>query len=66
MGVPVVAQWVTNLNSIHEDVGLIPGLAQGVKGSGVVLSCVVGQRGGLDPMLLWLWCRLQLQLQFNP
>ena len=40
MGVPVVAQWVTNLNSIHEDVGLIPGLAQGVKGSGVVLSCV--------------------------
>ena len=27
-GVPVVAQQVTNLTSIHEDVGLIPGLTQ--------------------------------------
>ena len=31
MGVPVVAQQVTNLMSIHENVGLIPGLAQWVK-----------------------------------
>ena len=31
MGVPVVAQQVTNLIGIHEDAGLIPGLMQCVK-----------------------------------
>ena len=30
-GVPVVAQWLTNLTSIHEDVGFIPGLLSGLK-----------------------------------
>ena len=29
--VPVVAQWLSNLTRTHEDVGLIPGLAQWVK-----------------------------------
>ena len=30
-GVPVVAQWLTNLTRSHEVVGWIPGLAQWVK-----------------------------------
>ena len=34
------------------------------EGFGVALNCSVGRRQGLDPELLWLWCRLQLQ--FNP
>ena len=44
-----------NLTRIHEDVGSIPGFAQG---SGVAVSSGVGCRSGSDPTLLWLWCRL--------
>ena len=44
-----------HLTSIHEDVGLIPGLSQWAKGSGVVVSYGVGRRLGSDLVLLWLW-----------
>ena len=54
--VPVVAQWVKNPASIHEDVGSVPDLIQWVKGSGVAMSYGVGCSCGSDLVLLWLWC----------
>ena len=54
MGVPVVAQWLTNPTRNHEVVGSIPGLTQ----FGDAVSCGVSRLCGSDPALLWLWCRL--------
>ena len=52
-----MAQQVKNPASIHGDVGLVPGLAQCVKGANVVASFSVGHRHSLDVVLLWLWYR---------
>ena len=57
IGVSFVAQWLTDPTRIHENVGLVPGLAQCVKGANVVASFSVGHRHSLDVVLLWLWCR---------
>ena len=48
-----MAQWVRNPTSFHEDVGLIPGLTQQVKGAGGAASCSTDLRQGSD--LVWLW-----------
>ena len=53
-GVPVVVRWKQIRLGTNEVAGSIPGLAQWVRdGSGVAMSCGVGGRWGLDPVLLW-------------
>ena len=47
--------WLSRLrtqHSVHKDAGATPGLSQGIG-----MSCGVSHRCGLDPVLLWLWCR---------
>ena len=51
-GVPIVAQQVKNTTSTHENVGLIPGLSQWVKRSGVSMSCGIRCKHGSDLKLL--------------
>jgi len=66
VGVPVVAQWLTNPTRNHEVAGSVPALAQWVKGSDVAVSCGVGCRRGSDPALLWLWCRPVARAPIGP
>ena len=52
LGVPIVAQQVKNMTSIHEDVGSILALSQWVKVFGVAASCDIGHVCGSDLELL--------------
>ena len=48
----MVAQRVKKPSSIHEDVGLIPGLTYWVKDLALLLSCCIGCTCGSDVALL--------------
>ena len=48
--VPVVAQWVKNLTSIHEGVDLIPGLTQWVD------DLALPQAAVQVADVTWIWC----------
>ena len=50
----------------HEAAGLIPGLYQWVKGSGVAMSYGVGDRRRSDLALLWLWHRPVARAPIRP
>ena len=49
--------WLSRLRTQLEDLGLISGLAQWVKGSSTAASCSIGLGYGSDLALLWLWSK---------
>ena len=67
-GVPIVAQQVKNLTSVHEDVGLIPGPARWIKGLALLQGVALGCKCCSDSTLLWLWlwCRLAAAAPVRP
>ena len=61
-----MVQWLTNPNRNHEVAGSVPDLARWVNDLALPVSCGVGCRRGLDPVLLWLGCRLVATAPIRP
>ena len=54
------------LISIQEDAGLIPGPPGWMKDLALPVSCGVGHRRSLEPILLWLWHRPAAVARIRP
>ena len=61
-----MAQWVTNPASVHEDMGLIPGLAHWVKDLALPQAMAKGSDVAQIPCGCGCDCGWQLQLQLDP
>ena len=59
-----MAQWLMNPRSMRLQVRSLALLS--VLTIGIAVNCGVGCRHGLDPVLLWLWCRPVARAPIGP